>query len=44
DYEGDAFAPKLSSVWREVQREAHVAANGLRFSFVTYQNHSTPKP
>ena len=44
DYEGDAFAPKLSSGWTEVQREAHVAANGLQFSFVTYQNQSTPKP
>jgi len=37
DFEGDAFAPKLSPKWREVQRESHTAANGLPFSFVTYQ-------
>jgi dihydrofolate reductase len=37
DYEGDAFAPTLSPAWHEVQRESHVAANGLAFSFVTYQ-------
>lgn len=37
DFDGDAFAPTLSPNWREVQRESHVAANGLSFSFVTYQ-------
>jgi dihydrofolate reductase len=37
DYEGDAFAPELGANWQEVQRESHVAANGLSFSFVTYQ-------
>ena len=37
DYEGDAFAPELGANWQEVQRESHVAANGLAFSFVTYQ-------
>ena len=37
DYEGDAFAPTLSPRWHEVQRQSHVAANGLPFSFVTYQ-------
>ena len=37
DFEGDAFAPTLSQKWREVQRESHLAANGLSFSFVTYQ-------
>ena len=42
DYEGDAFAPELSARWTEVQREAHVAANGLHFCFVTYQHHRTP--
>lgn len=36
DFEGDAFAPSLSSAWQETQREAHTAANGLAFSFVTY--------
>jgi dihydrofolate reductase len=37
DYEGDAFAPTLGARWQEVQRESHVAANGLPFSFVRYQ-------
>ena len=37
DFEGDAFAPTLSPKWHEVQRESHTAANGLAFSFVTYQ-------
>jgi dihydrofolate reductase len=39
DFEGDAFAPTLGTGWQEVQRESHVAANGLPFSFVTYQHH-----
>jgi dihydrofolate reductase len=38
DYEGDAFAPTLGANWQEVQRESHVAANGLPFSFVTFQH------
>ena len=42
EFEGDAFAPELSAGWAEVQREAHVAANGLHFYFVTYQHHRTP--
>ena len=37
DYDGDAFAPTLSPAWREVQREPHMAASGLRFAFVTYE-------
>jgi dihydrofolate reductase len=37
DFEGDAFAPVLSPKWREVQRQSQVGANGLPFSFVTYQ-------
>ena len=37
EFEGDAFAPVLSPRWHEVQRESHLAANGLHFSFVTYQ-------
>ena len=37
DFDGDAYAPSLSPAWREVQRESHVAASGLIFSFVTYQ-------
>ena len=39
DFEGDAFAPSLGEGWSEVQREQHTAANGLPFSFVTYQHH-----
>jgi dihydrofolate reductase len=38
DFEGDAFAPTLSHAWQELQRESHVAAHGLPFSFVTYQH------
>ena len=38
DFEGDAFAPELGADWVVVQREAHTAANGLTFSFVTYQH------
>jgi dihydrofolate reductase len=38
DYEGDTFAPQLGTAWREVARVRHVAANGLPYSFVTYQN------
>ena len=37
DFEGDAHAPTLSPRWREVARQSHVAASGLPFSFVTYQ-------
>jgi dihydrofolate reductase len=40
DFEGDAFAPELGDDWVVVQREAHTAANGLTFSFVTYQHNS----
>lgn len=39
DFEGDAFAPTLGDGWSEVKREQHTAANGLTFSFVTYQHH-----
>ena len=40
DYEGDAFAPQFAPHWTETARERHVAANGLRFSFVTYCNNT----
>lgn len=36
DFEGDAFAPPLEAQWQEVSREAHLAANGLGYSFVVY--------
>ena len=35
-FDGDAFAPILGPQWQEAAREAHVSANGLHFSFVTY--------
>ena len=37
DFEGDAFAPPLSSAWRETSREAHVSSQGLPFSFVRFE-------
>lgn len=37
DFDGDAFAPTLSPPWHELARESHTAANGMPFSFVTYQ-------
>lgn len=40
-FEGDAFAPTVDDVWREVQRENALAANGLKLSFVTYVRTST---
>ena len=39
DFEGYAFAPKLSREWTETAREAHVSINGLKFSFITYTKH-----
>jgi dihydrofolate reductase len=35
DVQGDAFAPAFGDDWREADREQHVAANGLHYSFVT---------
>lgn len=35
--EGDAYAPALGPEWREAAREDHVSANGMKFSFITYQ-------
>ena len=37
DFEGDAFAPRLTSAWRETAREAHGSSQGLPFSFVTFE-------
>jgi len=37
EVEGDAYAPALGPEWRESGREQHLAASGLRFSFVTYR-------
>jgi dihydrofolate reductase len=36
-YDGDAFAPAFGPEWRETARESHTAANGLHYSFVTYE-------
>jgi dihydrofolate reductase len=38
DFDGDVSAPALGPSWRETARERHVGANGLPFSFVTYEN------
>ena len=36
--DGDAYFPSIdASTWQEVEREAHVSAKGLAFSFVHYQ-------
>jgi dihydrofolate reductase len=37
-YEGDTWFPKFDRLrWREAQREAHTAADGMRFDFVRYE-------
>ena len=36
EIEGDAYAPELGADWLELAREAHLAANGTPFAFVTY--------
>lgn len=38
DFRGDVAMPPLGAAWREVARERHKAADGLVFSFVTYEN------
>jgi dihydrofolate reductase len=40
EFAGDAFAPELGKEWREIQRESHVSATGLAYSFVTYSRKS----
>jgi dihydrofolate reductase len=37
DFDGDALAPALGPEWIETAREAHTAANGLPFAFVTFE-------
>jgi dihydrofolate reductase len=38
DFEGDTRFPEFDrSSWRETQREAHTAADGMRFDFVLYE-------
>ena len=36
-FEGDAWAPTFGPAWVETAREAHVAASGLGYSFVTLE-------
>ena len=36
-FDGDAYAPTLGAEWLESARSRHVSAQGLAFSFVTYQ-------
>jgi dihydrofolate reductase len=35
DFEGDAYAPTFDSSWSETSRVSRLAANGLRYHFVT---------
>lgn len=38
DFAGDTWFPEYDrSKWREAQREAHAAADGMRFDFVLYE-------
>lgn len=38
DFQGDTWFPDYDrSKWRETQREAHTAADGMRFDFVLYE-------
>ena len=38
DYEGDTRFPDWDrKAWRETQKEAHTAADGVRFNFVLYE-------
>jgi len=42
DYEGDAFAPLISSNdWTETDRTSHVSAQGLAYHLVTLQKRNT---
>jgi dihydrofolate reductase len=37
-FEGDTWFPDFDrAAWRETQREAHAAADGMRFDFVLYE-------
>lgn len=42
DFDGDAFLPAFDlSSWQETSREHHKAANGLAFSYVSYERVTT---
>jgi dihydrofolate reductase len=41
EFAGDTYFPDFErSAWRETQREAHTAADGMRFDFVLYERKS----
>ena len=40
EVEGDAFAPIFGATWCQTSQEAHVAANGLRYRFITFQQNT----
>jgi dihydrofolate reductase len=37
---GDTFFPEIDKKWTEFSREDHVTADGLEFSFVSYQKNT----
>ncbi len=41
DFDGDAFAPRFGPGWREIASEAHVAASGLPYRFITLEQQHT---
>ncbi|QNP48157.1 dihydrofolate reductase [Diaphorobacter aerolatus] len=41
-FDGDVQAPSLGPEWKETARTDHVGANGLPFSFVTYEREAQP--
>jgi dihydrofolate reductase len=45
DFAGDTLFPAFDlALWREADREPHVAADGLAFAFVTYVRAHPPAP
>lgn len=42
EFDGDAYAPELGPDWTESDREQHVSAGGMAFSFVTYLRKPSP--
>jgi dihydrofolate reductase len=37
DFAGDVSMPPFEAGWRETEREDHVTAEGLRYSYVTLE-------
>ncbi len=37
EFQGDAFAPRLGSQWRETARQLAQSSSGLNYSFVSYE-------